>query len=75
MLYLRGGVAISVGAFGRYGGAARGARPGVPPSFGTGPQAARPDGGREEGRGYGGAPRRRLDLHENNSADHRFSGV
>ncbi|MEV4184824.1 divalent-cation tolerance protein CutA, partial [Streptosporangium canum] len=27
---------------------------------GTGPQAARPDGGRAEGRGYGGAPRRRL---------------
>ncbi|MEV4397014.1 hypothetical protein [Nonomuraea sp. NPDC049607] len=26
----------------------------------TGAQAARPDGGRAEGRGYGGAPRRRL---------------
>jgi hypothetical protein len=41
-------------------GPARGARPGVPPPSGTGPQAARPDGGRAEGRGYGGAPRRRL---------------
>ncbi|MEV0756687.1 site-specific integrase [Streptosporangium sp. NPDC050280] len=43
-------------------GMACGARPGVPPPSGTGPQAARPDGGRAEGRGCGGAPRRRLDL-------------
>ncbi|MGW4960626.1 hypothetical protein ACWEPL_25710 [Nonomuraea sp. NPDC004186] len=32
----------------------------MPPPAGTGPQAARPDGGRAEGRGYGAAPRRRL---------------
>jgi hypothetical protein len=58
--HLCGGVATLAGAFGCYGGAACGARPGVPPPSGTGPQAARPDGGRAEGRGYGGAPRRRL---------------
>ncbi|GGT37629.1 hypothetical protein GCM10010176_097120 [Nonomuraea spiralis] len=49
-------------------GAACGARPGVPPPSGTGPQAARPDGGRAEGRGYGGAPRRRLISYECNPA-------
>ncbi|GGS77347.1 hypothetical protein GCM10010176_020450 [Nonomuraea spiralis] len=67
-LYLCGGVATPVGAFGLYGGAVCGGRPGVPPPFGTGPQAARPDGGRAESRGYGGAPRRRLISHECNSA-------
>ncbi|MGN9841490.1 site-specific integrase [Nonomuraea sp. H19] len=49
-----------VGAHGLCDGTAYGARPGVPPPSGTGPQAACPDGGRGEGRGYGGAPRRRL---------------
>jgi hypothetical protein len=49
-----------VGAFGWCGGPLCGARPGVPPPSGAGPQAARPDGGRAEGRRYGGAPRRRL---------------
>ncbi|WP_285707527.1 tyrosine-type recombinase/integrase [Microtetraspora sp. NBRC 16547] len=41
-----------------------GSQPGVPPPSGTGPQAARPDGGRAEGRRCGGAPRRRLDTGE-----------
>ncbi|WP_204358573.1 tyrosine-type recombinase/integrase [Streptosporangium sp. 'caverna'] len=61
-LHLCGGAATPVGAFGWYGGPARGARPGVPPPSGTGPQVSRPDSGRAEGRGCGGAPRRRLKL-------------
>ncbi|MEU1386084.1 MULTISPECIES: hypothetical protein [unclassified Nonomuraea] len=50
-LYLCGGAATPVGAFGKCGGAGVRSRPGVPPPSGTGPQAARPDGGRAEGRG------------------------
>lgn len=47
-------------------GARVGGRPGAPPA-GTGAHAARPVGGRQRA-GYGGAARRRLIPHENNSA-------
>ncbi len=50
-LYLCGGVATAVGAFGKYGGGGVRWPARVPPPSGTGPQAARPDGGRAEGRG------------------------
>ncbi|MEV4116013.1 hypothetical protein [Nonomuraea sp. NPDC049695] len=48
-LHLCGGAATPVGAFDWYGGVACGAAR-IPPPSGTGPQAARPDGGRAEGR-------------------------